>query len=214
MALVVITGGARSGKSSAAERLALRRAAEGSTVSVVVFGRQDADDPEFAERVARHQADRPAHFATLEARDAASWRDEAGSDTLLVVDCMGTLLGRVMEEAWEACAATTAGASGDMASVLGEAPSDALPPDFGPECDAALAATVDWLLAREGDTIVVTNEVGDGLVPTYATGRLFRDLLGRANRRLVDSADAGYLAVAGRLIALDGLSRDAAWPED
>ena len=63
------------------------------------------------------------------------------------------------------------------------------------------------------DTIVVTNEVGDGVVPSHTSGRLFRDLLGRCNRRLIDVADAAYLVVAGRLVPLDALTRDAAWPE-
>ena len=70
------------------------------------------------------------------------------------------------------------------------------------------------MIAREGDTIVVSNEVGDGLVPAYATGRLFRDLLGRANRRLIDAADSAWLVVAGRLVDLGALGHDAAWPED
>ena len=55
---------------------------------------------------------------------------------------------------------------------------------------------VAWLVSRRGDTMVVTNEVGDGVVPAYARGRVFRDVLGRANRALVDGADAAYLCVA------------------
>jgi adenosylcobinamide kinase/adenosylcobinamide-phosphate guanylyltransferase len=73
-------------------------------------------------------------------------------------------------------------------------------------------AVVDWLVARSGDTVIVTNEVGSGLVPVYPDGRLFRDVLGRANRLLVDRADAAYLAVSGRLFDLTTLPHDAAWP--
>ncbi len=60
----------------------------------------------------------------------------------------------------------------------------------------------------------MTNEVGDGLVPAYASGRLFRDVLGRANRMLVSRADRSYLTVCGRLVDLSALSASPAWPED
>ena len=50
------------------------------------------------------------------------------------------------------------------------------------------------------------------MVPAFPDARLFRDIVGRANRRLVDAADGAYLAVAGRLIDLTAAPRDAAWP--
>ena len=205
MALVVFTGGARSGKSSAAQRLAEARAAVGTKVTVVVFGRIDDGDAEFAERVARHRADRPAGFATVEATDTAAWTSEVPESGLVLVDCLGTLLGLAMEAVWD---------ERRTGAALVDAQADTLPPGFEDAAASRLGAAVDWLLARAGDTIVVTNEVGDGVVPAYATGRLFRDLLGRANRRLVDRADAAYLAVAGRLVDLGTLPREAGWPRD
>jgi adenosylcobinamide kinase/adenosylcobinamide-phosphate guanylyltransferase len=70
------------------------------------------------------------------------------------------------------------------------------------------------MLERPGDTILVTNEVGDGVVPAFPAARLFRDVLGRANRRLVQSADAAYLVVCGRTIdLLEGPGR-VEWPRD
>jgi adenosylcobinamide kinase/adenosylcobinamide-phosphate guanylyltransferase len=174
-------------------------------VHVVVFGRDAAEDPEFAARVARHRADRPEGFVTLEADDALAWRNRVPGESVLVLDCLGTLLGRVMEAAWD---------EGRGATDLAHAPADALPAGLEERCEHDLGDVVDWLIARDGDTIVVTNEVGDGLVPSYATGRAFRDLLGRANRRLVRRADRAYLCVAGRLLALDALPDAAAWPED
>jgi adenosylcobinamide kinase/adenosylcobinamide-phosphate guanylyltransferase len=204
LALVVITGGARSGKSGAAERLAVHRALDGAAVTVVVFGRGHAEDPEFEDRIARHQADRPESFATVEAADSLSWRDATPDDSVLMLDCLGTLLGRVMEEQWEPLGEDT----------LLDAPADALPGGYDQAVTSAFDEAVDWLSARAADTIVVTNEVGDGIVPTHATGRLFRDVLGRANRVLCDRADAAYLVVAGRLVSLSDLPRDAAWPQD
>lgn len=202
MALVVITGGARSGKSGAAQALAESRASAGARVTVAAFGA--ARDGEMAERIERHRLQRPAGFETLEAHDAVSWTEQVPDEDLLLVDCLGTLLGLAMESAWSSTA------SGD----LGEADALAMPAGYKEALSERFDAALAWILGRRGDTIVVTNEVGWGVVPEWASARLFRDVLGRANRMLVDSADAAYLAISGRLVRLEGLSRDATWPED
>lgn len=206
MALVVITGGARSGKSGAAERLARARQAAGSRVVVAVFGHAaGGDDAEFAQRIARHQADRPQGFETIEPGPRDEWWSQVGDDALLVVDCLGTYLGRVMEDVW-------AQVVGD--EVLREADAATLPSGFEDSCQERFARATQGLAHRRGDTIVVTNEVGEGIVPNHASGRLFRDLLGQANRVLVGRSDGAYLAVAGRLVDLAALPSEAAWPED
>jgi len=202
MALVVFTGGVRSGKSSAALRLARTRAG-GDDVTVVAFGRKDID-VEFAERVADHRTERPSGWTTLEAADSRGWMAQVPDDGLVVLDCLGTLVGLAMEESFEATGV----------GVLGDADAIALPSGFEAAVHQRLDDVLRWILSRECDTIVVTNEVGDGIVPEYATGRFFRDALGRANRRIVDGADAAYLCVAGRLVDLLGLPRDARWPVD
>lgn len=204
MALVVFTGGARSGKSAAAQRLASERALDGARVVVAVFGPTDGVDPEMAARIARHQAGRPAGFTTIEAADALSWRDAVPEDSLLVVDCLGTWLGKAMLEAWD----------DSTSGELTDAPADTLPPLVEERTEAIVAQALEWIVARRGDTIVVTNEVGDGIIPGYASGRLFRDLLGQTNRRLVMQADAAYLCVAGHLLDLAALPREASWPQD
>jgi len=99
MALVVFTGGARSGKSGAAQDLARRRALDGSAVVALVFGLVEGD-PEMADRVARHQADRPAEFGVVEVRESRSALEAFGDDSLLLLDCLGTLVGMVMAEEW------------------------------------------------------------------------------------------------------------------
>ena len=202
MSLVVLTGGARSGKSRAAQALAEQRELDGAPVTVVVFGRGDTD-PEFADRVEHHRAHRPTSFGVIEAADPSSWMAESPPEGLLLVDCLGTLLGLVMESEWPA-------ADGD----LGQADAGALPPGYERAVGQRFTDIIDWLCGREGDTIVVTNEAGDGIVPAYATARLFRDLLGRANRALVGRADTAYLVVAGRLIDLASLPVRASWPAD
>jgi adenosylcobinamide kinase / adenosylcobinamide-phosphate guanylyltransferase len=200
MALVVFTGGARSGKSTAAQDLARRRHANGIATVVTVFGRES--DEEMQARIARHKADRPEGFETLAAEDPVGWLDEVPEGVLLVVDCLGTLVGRVMELAW---------AEGGLAITEGP---DTVPESVECAVSDAVSAVVARLIARRGDTIVVTNEVGDGVVPAYPSGRLFRDILGSANRTLVEQADAAYLCVAGRLVDLVVLPRGARWPED
>jgi len=201
---IVFTGGARSGKSAAATELARSRAAQGHAVHVVVFGREDEADAEFSARIARHRADRPDGFITIEASDSSSWLTRVPDDAFVLLDCVGTLLGRVMEEAYRECAAAD----------ISAAAADRLPDGFEDAVAARFGVVISALCARPGDTIIVTNEVGDGVVPTYASGRLFRDLLGSANRRLVADADAAYLCVAGRMVDLTTCSTGVPWPTD
>lgn len=206
MTLVVITGGARSGKSRAAEQLAASRALAGMPVTVAVFGSES--DAEMTDRIGHHRAHRPEGFATLPAEDSLSWLAAVPADALLVVDCLGTCVGRAMLEVWDACAATDTAAGADMTDAA------ELPAGFEAAFVAKLSAIVSAIAERPGDTIVVTNEVGDGVVPAFATGRIFRDELGRANRALIDIADAAYFAVGGRLIDLTVAPRDIHWPTD
>lgn len=186
MALVVVTGGARSGKSAVATRLAH---AHGGRVFVAVAGLGDGD-PEMAARIDRHREDRPRDWTTLEVAGVpvAEWLTGVPGDACLVVDCLGTLVSALL-------------------FADAETPTEAAAEDTA-------RSLVDALVKRVGDTIIVTNEVGTGVVPVSASGRLFRDVLGRANARLVDAADAAYLVIAGRCIELTAMPRDVAWPSD
>jgi adenosylcobinamide kinase/adenosylcobinamide-phosphate guanylyltransferase len=176
--LVLVLGGARSGKSAFAERLAL---AEGGNAVLYIATAIVADD-EMAARVARHRAERPAAWETVErsqgVADALSARPSL--PPVLLLDCLTLLL---------------------------SAP--AIDPDVSAEIIAAhAAAEVGGLLrladAHAGTLIVVSNEVGMGLVPPYPMGRAYRDTLGRANQRLAARADAAYLLVAGIPLSLKG----------
>lgn len=211
MALVAITGGARSGKSAVAQRMIARRAqATGAPVRVLVFGRADGSDPEFGERIARHRASRPASWQTVEVASVQGFVEALGFEGLVLIDCLGTLLGLVMEESY----ASSADAVDTPDGGLGEAPAHALPVGYDSAVEASLGYVVTAVLSRSGDTVVVTNEVGDGLVPTHASGRLFRDVLGRANRTIVTASDSAFLCVCGRLVDLASLHDDANWPAD
>jgi adenosylcobinamide kinase / adenosylcobinamide-phosphate guanylyltransferase len=203
MALVVFTGGARSGKSAAAQELARRRAIDGEHVAALVFALV-GDDAEMAERVARHQAGRPDAFDVIEVSDSRAFLRDVDSRSLLLIDCLGTLVGMVMAEEWP-----VAEAGHGLVDAAGE-----LPSGYDEAVETRVAAIVEALCAWPGDSIVVTNEVGNGVVPDHASGRLFRDVLGRANRRLVAGADGAYLTVCGRLVDLTALTTSPGWPED
>ena len=186
--LAVFTGPVRSGKSSAALALALE---SGRRVVIAVGGR--ADDEEMERRIAGHQAGRPAGIEVIETPDNPEWLARVPADACLLVDCLGTILGAELE------------AAGAFEADLVSADSEA----------AAMAKAEELsrlLLAREAPTVVVTNEVGWGVVPAHPSGRLFRDVVGRANRTLIDRADAAWLVVGGRLIDLTSLSKEAQWP--
>ena len=81
---------------------------------------------------------------------------------------------------------------------------------------AVLDREVDRLIAgleaRAGDTVIVTNEVGWGVVPATPSGRLFRDVVGRASARLIERADAAWLVVGGRAVDLGSAPKGVSWP--
>lgn len=195
MSLVVITGGARSGKSGAAQRLAQSRRPD---VIVVVAAHADGDE-EMERRIRKHQEDRPAGFRTVEAVAGGEWRITIPADGCVVIDCLGSILSDEFAAAFDACDVT-----GEIAVA-----------SRGLEEAAQHAADdlVSWIVQRAGDTVVVTNEVGSGVVPSYPSARLFRDVIGRTNRALVDVADAAYLSIAGRLIDLASLPTNVPWPD-
>ena len=171
--LLLVTGGARSGKS----RYAQQRARElGGRTLFVATG--VATDDEMAERIARHRAERPVDWVTLEAQVdlaaaiAAHWRGEG----CVLVEDLGTLVTNLLVE-------REAGAS-----------------QVGREVERL----IDLPAQRQGLLIVVSQEVGLGLVPSTPLGRAFRDLLGLANQTLAAAADEVVMVVAGLPLRLKG----------
>jgi adenosylcobinamide kinase/adenosylcobinamide-phosphate guanylyltransferase len=188
VSLVVLTGAVRSGKSGAAERLAALR---GARVVVAVAG-WDGDE-EMERRIEAHRGARPDGWDVRLVGPEPAWLGDVPRDAVLVLDCLATLVGAI---AWE---------------VAGEA-------DVATAEQESLAATQAAALVRaigdrSGDTVVVTNEAGWGVVPATAAGRLFRDLLGRANRDMIGEADAAYLVVDGRCLDLKTLPEHPVWPD-
>ena len=172
--LVLLTGGARSGKSSMALELAAQR-----PTPVTFIATAEPLDSEMAERIAKHRDERPRDWGTIEEPlriDAALEAAAAGAS--VVIDCL-TL--------WTSNALERFGAA---------------------QTESLAAASADIARTRDALTVVVTNEVGLGLVPDNPLGREFRDLLGRVNAIWADVADHVLLVVAGRAIALSS-SQDA-----
>ncbi|MGW4468974.1 bifunctional adenosylcobinamide kinase/adenosylcobinamide-phosphate guanylyltransferase [Nonomuraea sp. NPDC004354] len=169
----LLLGGSRSGKSDEAE---LRLAAE-PQVTYLATGPSGHGDPEWAARVAAHQARRPAHWACEETTELAE--AIARATTPLLVDGLGTWLAAVFDQAgaWEEPARRE---------------------EVVRRCDELVAA---WRSTRHR-IVAVSDEVGLGVVPSTSSGRAFRDALGRLNQRLAAESEDVTLVVAGRLLPL------------
>jgi adenosylcobinamide kinase/adenosylcobinamide-phosphate guanylyltransferase len=166
--LVLLLGGARSGKSDLAVRIAAAQSAP-----VLVIATAEAGDDEMALRIERHREDRPASWDAVESPlELEAAIEAAAPGQCLIIDDL-TL--------W-------------AANMLG---------DHSEEEIETLGSQAAWAAAaRPGLTIVISNEVGLGIVPENALARRYRDLLGRVNASWAQAADESYFLVAGRLLSL------------
>ncbi len=182
--LILLLGGARSGKSSFAEG----RAKDIAGNSVLYVATAEIKDEEMRLRAVKHRAARPAAWVTVEApRNVWQAIEQARSgQRVILLDCMTVLVSNLLVEA-----------SGPEKDPFDKPSAD----PFDIKIEASVMAEVEALInfARETDVemFVVSNEVGMGLVPPYELGRAYRDILGRANQVLAHSADEVYLFVAG-----------------
>lgn len=168
--LIYVSGGARSGKSSHAERLAAGLG--GAEISYLATAQ--AFDAEMEGRIGRHRSERPAGWQTLEEPLDLGPALTRGRDVVLL-DCLSLWVSNLL--------------------LAGE-----------PE-DRMLAATDDLLAAlreRGGLSVLVSNEVGLGIVPDNALARAYRDALGRVNQRVAAASDEAYLLVSGLPLQLKG----------
>jgi adenosylcobinamide kinase/adenosylcobinamide-phosphate guanylyltransferase len=175
----LILGGARSGKSSYAERLLAERA----SVTYVATGGSRDDDPEWQLRISAHRARRPAHWTTVESTDvAATLRSAEGA---VLVDCLALWLTAQLDhiDAWVRID------NGEYGSVVDDA-------------RGRIEDLVQSLDSCSADVVLVSNEVGMGVVPGTASGRLFRDLLGILNMAVAQVCDTSTLLVAGQPLTI------------
>lgn len=183
--LYFVTGGARSGKSRFAQALA-----EAETGEVVYLATMEPLDDELVRRVARHRAERPSSWHTVEApRDLERAITGAPGDATILLDCLSLwVTNRLLP--------------------LGDDPTPDATEHLERALEGELDACIDVQRERGGTLIIVTNEVGSGIVPPSALGRVYRDLLGRANQRVSLRADRAWLLVAGRALELPAPALD------
>lgn len=240
--ITLILGGARSGKSALAEKLAQVRSGAGGAVLYVATSLPT--DQEMRDRIARHQASRPANWRTVEAPYDLARQVLANlqNEQIVLVDCLTIWTSNLMlrESQSQAYLLETPPFPGEIyedaitprkirashnrtSSALEpdreeDITSDlqlevaAKPPVRPPDYDRLEAAIttelenlVTHLRERQLGLLLVSNEVGMGLVPPYELGRAYRDLLGRVNQRLARLADEAFIVFAGLPIELKKL---------
>jgi len=172
---VLVTGGVRSGKSFHAESLLLAEPG----VTYLAPGPTTDDDPDWAARIEAHQERRPGHWETLETGDLATAISEG--EGAIIIDCLGTWLTAQIDEldGW-----------------------DTVREDWERVLLGRLDEAVDALARTRRTVVLVTNEVGMGIIPERRSGRIFGDLLGIVNQRFAAECDEVQLVVAGRAITL------------
>jgi adenosylcobinamide kinase/adenosylcobinamide-phosphate guanylyltransferase len=184
--LTLILGGARSGKSDLAERLATA-----SGGPVLFIATMEPGDDETRARIAAHRARRPATWRTIEEPldVLGAVRTHAAAGDFVIIDCatlwVSNLLIAQIPDAGVIAPEAARTAIDDVTAHAGE--------------------LAEWCLAFDGNVAVVSNEVGAGIVPPYPLGRVFRDALGASNRIVAERADRVYYLVAGLTLELKSL---------
>ncbi len=171
--LVVVLGGTRSGKSRFGRERATALAAGGA---VAYFATALRNDPELEDRIALHRADRPADWSTVEPGiELPEAVQAAAPGVTLLVDGLTLWVSQLLTD----------------------------PSRLDAVLDGPIEAFRAAVRRHDGPVIVVSDEVGLGLVPMDPLGRAFRDLLGIAHQRLVADSDEAWFTVAGRAFRLD-----------
>jgi adenosylcobinamide kinase/adenosylcobinamide-phosphate guanylyltransferase len=150
-------------------------------VTYVATAAPDDEDPDWTARIKHHRDRRPASWTTVETADIADVIANADSGQVLLVDCLTVWLSRVMDAAdvW-------AGAwEGDLSLV-----------------DKQLDALLDACRRTRAQVVLVSNEVGQGIVPSTRSGRLYRDVHGRMNAEVARECDRVVAMWAGRAVEL------------
>lgn len=182
MTTTLVLGGARSGKSAYAEKLAAH-----SSGDVVYIATARSGDGEMEARIARHRQQRPRHWSTVEEplrlADAIDRHDAPRS--LILVDCLTLWLSNLM---------FSSGADWPEVGTI------ALPPLL----NAERAALLDVLVRAKGDVVLVSNEVGMGIVPMGAVSRSFVDEAGRLNQSVAAVCERAVFIAAGLPLVLKG----------
>jgi adenosylcobinamide kinase / adenosylcobinamide-phosphate guanylyltransferase len=178
--IVLITGGGRSGKSTYAQRLAETLPGPRAYIATAT-----AFDGELTERIAKHRGSRREDLWSQTVEEPLALAQaigEASGYSTLLVDCLTMWVGNLM---WAA----------EQAGGAGAAPTEA---DVALRCEEVVAACRE----HRGTVVLVTNEVGLGIIPDNDAARLYRDLLGRCNQAIAAAAETVILMVSGLPLTL------------
>ena len=177
MGLTFVTGGARSGKSTFAEKLARSYATEVLYIATAV-----PFDEEMQERVRKHQAQRPAEWRTVEQYAGIGSVLREAQEPVVLLDCVTVMLSNLL-----------------FAAGLNEHQPDRMAVKAIEESIAVEIENILQAVAENPtrEVIMVSNELGMGLVPAYPLGRIFRDIAGRVNQKIAAASDKVYLVVSG-----------------
>ena len=171
----LIIGGARSGKTAHALALA-KSLADARGVNVTYVATAQALDQEMQHRISLHRAERPARWRTLEAPTGLAQALQAEDvSSILVIDCMTLWLSNAL-----------------LKDFREDAPTAALP-----IWERERAEFLRWLNATHNDVLLISNEVGAGIVPLSPVSRRFQDEQGRLNQALAATCEEVTLVVAG-----------------
>ncbi len=169
--ITLVIGGARSGKSTFAEKIACKR---GSS-QVIYLATAEAGDQEMAERIKKHQQSRPAAWQTVEEpynlqKAFLSFPPEQ----VILLDCLTLFVSNLLLR------------YNNQSNT-----------DLEEKINQELRGIIDITRKKDLDVIMVSNMVGSGLVPITESGRKFRDLAGRVNQLVASQSDEVYLCIAG-----------------
>jgi adenosylcobinamide kinase/adenosylcobinamide-phosphate guanylyltransferase len=180
--LTLILGGARSGKTTYAEKIAAENGG-----AVVYIATAEAKDDEMVARIKKHQAERPLSWQTREIpiNISGTLANNPITAEVVLLDCLTLLVTNILM------------AMNPDLDELDEAGSETA-------VSTEISALITTIQQSDAHWLIVSNEVGLGLVPPYPLGRIYRDTLGRANQQLAQAADHVYFLVAGLPMVVKG----------
>ncbi|WP_018247678.1 bifunctional adenosylcobinamide kinase/adenosylcobinamide-phosphate guanylyltransferase [Orenia marismortui] len=184
--LILVLGGARSGKSSFAEEIVTKLGGK----DVTYIATSESRDQEMVDRIEKHRKSRPQEWTTIEeVKSIAQVLDRMNKGSVVLLDCLTLLISNLLLQ------------GEDLAE-------DEY--DFNVQGrEERIIQEIEEIIAKveEKDLIlvIVSNELGQGLVPNYKLGRVYRDIVGRANQLLANSADEVYITYASLPIEIKEL---------
>lgn len=180
----LFTGGARSGKSSAAENLASTHDPE--LVTYLATAKPLPDDAEWQNRILQHQQRRPSEWKTIETLDICGPLTKARETEFILIDCLTLWLTGIFDSNnfWDVSPTSSHGVN-QLAEIRNE-----------------ITKFIDVLSSTKANVAIVTNEIGLGIVPADEHSRCFRDELGRLNIAVANTCNQVTMCVSGQLLKL------------